>query len=61
ACLLACVRITEPVLRAAFSEQASRQAADEPGAPMDPTPVAIELDPLTEPFPPHNGRWTPRG
>ena len=60
ACLLAARRITEPVLRAAFSEQASRAAAAEPDAPMDPTPVAIELDPLTEPFPPHNGRWTPR-
>ena len=60
ACLLAVTRITEPVLRAAFSEHASRQAAAEPGAPMDPTPVAIELDPLSEPFPPHNGRWTPR-
>lgn len=60
ACLLAISRITEPVLRAAFSEHASRQASAEPGAPMDPTPVAVELDPLTEPFPPHNGRWTPR-
>lgn len=60
ACLLAWRRITEPVLRAAFSEQATRRAEAEPDAPVDPTPVAIELDPLTEPFPPHQGRWAPR-